>query len=71
MSAVSLYFRAIINKTNIVRIETESGVDAPHACVHASMLCCFHGLISTQTFQRAVTASVERLVKMKIEYYYS
>ena len=58
MSAVSLYFHAIINKTNVVRIETEPGADAPHACVHASMLCRFHGLISTHTFQCYVVFTV-------------
>ena len=36
------------------------GVDASHVYVHAWALGCFHSLISTQTFQRALTASVDR-----------
>ena len=35
-------------------------VDVSHVYVHAWALGCFHSLISTQTFQRALTASVDR-----------
>ena len=48
------------NKTKIVWIETElfllPGVDASHVYVRAWALGCFHSLISTQTFRRALTA---------------
>ena len=60
------------NKTKIVWIETElfffffspfffllPGVDAPHVYVRAWALGCFHSLISTRTFRRALTASVD------------
>ena len=33
--------------------------DAPHVYVRAWTLCCFHSLISTQTFRRALTASMD------------
>ena len=31
----------------------------PHVYAHASTLCFFHNLVSTQTFQRELTASVD------------
>ena len=57
------------NKTKIVWIEMElfflPGVDAPHVYVHAWVLGCFHSLISTQTFQRALATSVDSCVEIK------
>ena len=51
------------NKTTIVWIDTEPfllpEVDASHVYLGAWALGCFHSHISTQTFRRAVTASVE------------
>ena len=38
------------------------GADAPHVYVHALTLWCFHSLISTHTFRRALTASVDRRI---------
>ena len=57
-------------KTKIVWIETElffflSGVDAPHVYVRAWALGCFHSLISTLTFQRALTTSVDSCAEIK------
>ena len=59
------------NKTKIIWIETElfflflPGVDAPHVYVYAWVLGCFHSLISTKTFQRALTASVDNCAEIK------
>ena len=52
------------NKTTVVCIETElffvlPGVDASHVYVRARALGCFHSLISTETFRRALTGSVD------------
>ena len=41
------------------------GVDASHVYVRAWALGCFHGLISTQTFWRALTASVDSCAEIK------
>ena len=41
------------------------GVVASHVYVRASALGCFHGLISTQTFWRALTASVDSCAEIK------
>ena len=57
------------NKTTIVWIETElsflPGVDASHVYVRAWALGCFHSHISTRTFRRALTASVDSCAEMK------
>ena len=57
------------NKTTIVSIETElfflPGVDASHVYVHALALGCFYSHISTQNFQRALTASVNCCMEIK------
>ena len=43
-----------------------SGVDAPHVYVGAAWaLGCFHSLISTQTFGRALAASVDSCAEIK------
>ena len=58
----------------IIIIETElsflfslflPGVDASHVNVRALALGCFHSLISTQTFRRAVTASLDSCTEIK------
>ena len=41
------------------------GVDASHVHVRAWALGCFHSLISTQTFRRALTASVDSCAEIK------
>ena len=41
------------------------GVDAPHVYVRAWALGCFHSLISTGTFRRALTASVDSCAEIK------
>ena len=41
------------------------GVDAPRVYVCAWTLCCCHSLISTQTFQRALAASVDSCEEIK------
>ena len=41
------------------------GVDAPHVYVRAWALGCFHSLISTRTFRRALTASVDSCAEIK------
>ena len=41
------------------------GVDASHVYVSAWVLGCFHRHISTQTFRRALTASVDSYAKIK------
>ena len=57
------------NKTTIVRIKTElfflPGVDASHVYVRALALGCFHSRISTRTFQRALTASLDSCMEIK------
>ena len=58
------------NKTRIIWIETElffflPGVDAPHVYVRAWALGCFHSLIGTRTFRRALTASVDSCAEIK------
>ena len=41
------------------------GVDASHVYVLAWALGCIHSLISTQTFRRALTASVDSCAEIK------
>ena len=41
------------------------GVDASHVYVRARALGCFHSLISTKTFRRALTASVDSCAEIK------
>ena len=57
------------NKTTIIRIETElfflPGVDVSHVYVHALALGCFHSRISTRTFRRALTASLDSCMEIK------
>ena len=57
------------NKTKIILIETEilflPGVNASHVYVRAWALGCFRSLISTQTFRRALTASVDNCAERK------
>ena len=57
------------NKTTIVWIETElfllPGVDASHVYVGAWALGCFCSHISTKTFQRVLTASVDSCAEVK------
>ena len=57
------------NKTTIVWIETElflsPGVDASHVYVRALALGCFYSYISTRTFRRALTASLDSCAEIK------
>ena len=61
------------NKTKIVWIETElfffffffTGGGCVHVYVRAWALSCFHSLISTRTFRRALTASVDSCAEIK------
>ena len=57
------------NKSTIVLIETElfylPGVDASHVYVRALALGCFYSHISTGTFRRALTASVDSCAEIK------
>ena len=63
------------NKTTIISIETElfffssffflPGVDASHVYVGAWALGCFHSHISTRTFRRALTASLDSCAEIK------
>ena len=61
------------NKTRFVGIETElflfsfflTGVDAPHVYVRAWALGYFYSHVSTRTFRRALTASVDSCVEIK------
>ena len=39
--------------------------DAPRDYVRAWTLCCFHSLISTHSFRRALTASMDSCVDVK------
>ena len=41
------------------------GVDASHVYVRARALSCFHSLINTETFRRALTASVDSCAEIK------
>ena len=41
------------------------GVDASHVYVRARALGCFHSLISTETFRRALTASADSCAEIK------
>ena len=41
------------------------GVNASRVCVRAWALGCFHSLISTGTFRRALTASVDSCAEIK------
>ena len=40
-------------------------MDAPHVYVRAWALGCFHSLISTRTFRRALTASLDSCAEIK------
>ena len=57
------------NKTTIVCIETElflsPGVDASHVYVRALALGCFYSHISTRTFRRALTTSLDSCAEIK------
>ena len=57
------------NKTTIAWIETElflwPGVDASHVYVRALALGCFYSHISTRTFRRALTASLDSCAEIK------
>ena len=58
------------NKTTIVSIETElffflPGVNGSHVYVRAWALGCFHSIISTRTFRRALTASLDSCAEIK------
>ena len=53
------------NKTTIVWIETELSSFFTHVYVRAWALGCFHNLISTQTFRRTLTASVDSCTEIK------
>ena len=56
------------NKTKIVLIETELSFlprDAPLVYVRALALICFYSHISTKTFRRALTASVDSCAEIK------
>ena len=57
-------------KSNQNRLNREGthflpGVDASRVYVRAWALGCFHSLISTQTFRRALTASVDSCAEIK------
>ena len=56
-------------KHQLNNIETElfslPGVDASHVYVRAWALGCFYSHISTQTFQRALTASLDSCAEIK------
>ena len=41
------------------------GVDVPHVYVHAWVLGCFYSHISTQTFRRPLTASLDSYAEIK------
>ena len=61
----------ITNKTTIVSIVTDlfpsrsPGVDASHVYVRAWALGCFYSHISTRSFRRALTASVDSCAEIK------
>ena len=55
-------------QNQIVQIETElflPRVDVPHVYVRAWVLGCFYSHISTQTFRRALTVSVDSCAEIK------
>ena len=54
----SIFFLNCLNRGGTLLFFT--GVDVSHVYVHAWVLGCCHSLISTQTFWRALTASVGR-----------
>jgi len=60
---------ASTNKTKIISLEMVElffpGADASCVYVRAWTLCCFHSLISTQTFLKALTASVDSCAEIK------
>ena len=59
---------AQIKPESFESVETELfllGVDASHVYVRARVLGCFHSLISTETFRRALTASVDSCAQIK------
>ena len=60
---------ASINKPNSLESRQNSlflpGADAPHIYVHVWTLYCIHSLISTQTFQRVLKASVDSCKEIK------
>ena len=45
-----------------------TGVDAPHVYVRAWALGCFHSLISTRTFRRALTASAVNCAEIEFPF---
>ena len=57
------------NKTNFFLIETElvfgPEVDASHVYMRAWALGCFYSHISTRTFRRALTASLDSSAEIK------
>ena len=57
------------NKTTIIWTKTElfllPGVDASHVYVRALALGCFYSHISTHTFRRALTASLDSCAEIK------
>ena len=63
------------DKTQIVSVQTElfffffllflPGVDASHVCVHALALGCFYSHISTRSFRRALTASLDSCAEIR------
>ena len=57
------------NKTIFFLIETElffgPGVDASHVYVRAWALGCFYSHVSTRTFRRALTASLDSCAEIK------
>ena len=70
IAANKVYTRT--NKTTVVWIETKffflsflPGVDASHVYVRALALGCFYSHISTQTFRRALTASLDSCAEIK------
>ena len=68
---ISVYIAyTIANKTKIIWIEIKLSffllrMDTPHVDVCALTLCWFHSLISTQTFQMALTALVDRWAEIR------
>ena len=53
------------NKTTIVWIFLSPGMDASHVYVRALALGCFYSHISTRTFRRALTASLDSCAEIK------
>ena len=54
--------KVILNRDGTLSLP---GVDAPHVYARAWALGSFHNLISTQTFWRALTASVDSCAEIK------